>query len=55
MMQTVCDYYSIEQKTLVTQLKSLIEPVMIVSLAVIVGIILLSVVIPMFSMYEGIL
>lgn len=55
MMQTVADYYTEEQKNLVTQLKSLIEPIMIVSLALIVGIILLSIVIPMFSMYGGIL
>lgn len=55
MMQTVANYYTEEQKNLVTQLKSLIEPIMIVSLALIVGIILLSIVIPMFSMYGGIL
>ena len=55
MMQTVSEYYSSEQKVLVTQLKSLIEPVLIVSLAVIVGIILFSVILPMFTMYERIL
>ena len=55
MMQTVADYYQSEQKALVAQLKSLIEPIMIVSLAVIVGIILMAVIVPMLSMYEGIL
>ncbi len=55
MMQTVADYYQSEQKVLVTQLKSLIEPILIVSLAIIVGIILFSVILPMFTMYEGIL
>lgn len=55
MMQSVSEYYQSEQKTLVSQLKSLIEPIMIVTLAIIVGIILLAVIIPMFSMYEGIL
>ncbi len=55
MMQTVSEYYSSEQKVLVTQLKSLIEPILIVSLAIIVGIILFSVILPMFTMYEGIL
>ena len=55
MMKNVSEYYQEEQKTLVSQLKSLIEPLMIVSLAVVVGIILLSIVIPMFSMYGGIL
>lgn len=54
MMQTVADYYREEQKALVTQLKSLIEPIMIVFLAVIVGVTLLSIVIPMFSMYGNI-
>lgn len=54
MMQTVADYYREEQKALVTQLKSLIEPIMIVFLAVIVGVTLLSIVIPMFSMYGGV-
>ena len=48
MMQTVADYYREEQKALVTQLKSLIEPIMIVFLAVIVGITLLSIIIPMY-------
>lgn len=55
MMQNVADYYQEEQKNLVTQLKSLIEPVMIITLAIIVGIILLSIVIPMFSMYGSII
>lgn len=55
MMQNVADYYQEEQKTIVNQLKSLIEPIMIVGLAIIVGIILLSIVIPMFSMYSGVL
>lgn len=52
MMQKVSDYYNNEQKNLVTQLKSLIEPVMIIFLAVVVGIVLLAVVVPMFDMYE---
>lgn len=54
MMGKVADYYNVEQKNLVTRLKSLIEPVMIIFLAVIVGIVLLAVVIPMFNMYENI-
>ena len=55
MMNNVADYYREEQKALVTQLKSLIEPIMIVFLAIIVGTTLLSIVIPMFSMYGGVL
>lgn len=54
MMAKVAEYYNTEQKNLITQLKSLIEPVMIIFLAVIVGIVLLAVVVPMFSMYEQI-
>lgn len=55
MMEKVSNYYNTEQKNLVTQLKSLIEPIMIIFLAVIVGIVLLAVIIPMFSMYEDIM
>ena len=54
-VRKISEYYSSEQKVLVTQLKSLIEPILIVSLAIIVGIILFSVILPMFTMYEGIL
>ena len=54
MMSKVSDYYNTEQKNLVTQLKSLIEPVMIIFLAVVVGIVLLAVIVPMFNMYSEI-
>ena len=54
MMEKVSNYYNMEQKNLITQLKSLIEPVMIIFLAVIVGIVLLAVVVPMFNIYEQI-
>ena len=43
------------QKNLIQRLKSLIEPVMIIVLAFIVGVILLAIFIPMFSMYGDIL
>ena len=55
MMQSVCEYYESEQKTLTAQLKSLIEPLMIVFLAVMVGIVLLAVMLPMFNMYNEVL
>ena len=55
MMENVANYYEEEQKNLVQRLKSLVEPVMIVMLALIVGIILLSILIPMFSMYGEVL
>ena len=55
MMENVTRYYENEQKNLVTQLKSLVEPVMIIMLAGIVGVIVLSVIIPMFSIYSEVL
>lgn len=55
MMETVCGYYENEQKNLVSQLKSLIEPVMIIILAAIVGVIVLSVIVPMFSIYKNVI
>lgn len=54
MMGKVSDYYNTEQKNLVAQLKSLIEPIMIIFLAVAVGIVLLAVIVPMFDMYSNI-
>lgn len=55
MMEHVSEFYQEEQTNIVTRLKSLIEPVMIVMLAVLVGIILLAVVVPMFDIYSTIL
>lgn len=55
MMANVADYYSNEQSNLVNTLKSLIEPIMIVVLAGIVGFVLLAVLLPMFNMYSGIM
>ena len=55
MMEHVSAYYQEEQTNIVTRLKSLIEPIMIVLLAVMVGIILLSVVYPMFDIYKTII
>lgn len=55
MMIHVSEYYQEEQSNIISRLKSLIEPVMIVLLAVIVGIILMSVVVPMFDIYSTII
>ena len=52
MMEHVAAYYQEEQTNIIARLKSLIEPVMIILLALLVGIILLSVVIPMFDIYN---
>lgn len=55
MMENVANYYEEEQKNLIQRLKSLIEPVMIVVLAFIVGVILLAIFVPMFSIYSDVL
>lgn len=55
MMENVAVYYEEEQKNLVQRLKSLIEPVMIIFLALIVGVIMMAIFVPMFSMYGNIL
>jgi type IV pilus assembly protein PilC len=52
MMLKVGDYYQEQHKNAVGQIKSFIEPVMITFLAGMVGTILMSIVIPMFSMYQ---
>lgn len=50
MMKKVSDYYAEEHRSLVNNLKSFIEPVLIVFLALVVGIIILAVIIPMFGL-----
>ena len=51
MMEKVADHFQNLHKNLVSQLKSLIEPIMIVILAAIVGVILVSIIYPMFDIY----
>lgn len=51
MMEKVADHFQNLHKTMIDQLKSLMEPMMICTLAAIVGVILLSIVEPMFSIY----
>lgn len=55
MMEHVAEYYQEEQTNIIARLKSLIEPIMIVLLAIIVGVILLAVVVPMFDIYSTII
>ncbi len=52
MMDYVAKYYDDLHANYVKRLNTLIEPLMIVFLALIVGIVVLSVIIPMFGMYE---
>lgn len=54
MMQKVSEYYQEQHRNVVNSLKSFIEPIMIASLALIVGVIILAVIIPMFGMYDNI-
>ena len=55
MMDNVATHFEEEQKNLVQRLKSLIEPVMIILLAGIVGVVLLAIFVPMFKMYTDVL
>lgn len=53
MMKKVSDYYAEEHRSLVNNLKSFIEPILIVFLALVVGIIILAVIIPMFGLMSS--
>ena len=54
MMEKVADHFQMLHKNLIDTMKSLVEPYMICFLAVIVGIILVSIIQPMFSIYSQI-
>ena len=54
MMQKVAEYYQNEHKSMIDNIKALIEPIMIIFLAVVVGGVVLAVVLPMFGLYEQI-
>ena len=51
MMQKISAYYQDLHKNSVTRIKTFVEPALIILLTVMVGIIVLSIVVPMFSMY----
>lgn len=50
MLDSLCDYYSLEVKTSVRNLTTLIEPILITILAVVVFIMILAIVLPMWGM-----
>lgn len=52
MMQKVSEYYQMLHKNIINNLKAFIEPIMISALALIVGVILIAVIVPMFDMYS---
>ena len=54
MMQKVSEYYQLLHKNIINNLKSFIEPIMISFLAIIVGVIIIAVIVPMFDMYSQI-
>ncbi|CAM5182962.1 Type IV pilus assembly protein PilC OS=Ureibacillus acetophenoni OX=614649 GN=SAMN05877842_10475 PE=3 SV=1 [Ureibacillus acetophenoni] len=54
MLEKIADFYEAEVDRAVDTLKSLIEPVMILILAVVVGFIVAAIMMPMFSLYEQI-
>ena len=54
MLDKVGDYYQKLQKNSVNMIKTFIEPIMIIFLALIVGFILIAIVVPMFGMYSKI-
>ena len=51
MMNKIALYYQDLHKNSVTRIKTFVEPALIILLTVMVGIIVLSIVVPMFSMY----
>ena len=51
MLDKVADFYQKEQRNATSMIKTFIEPVMIIMLALIVGVLLISVLVPMFGMY----
>ena len=55
MMQKVSEYYQGLHRSTVNSLKAFIEPLLISALAVVVGVIIISVVVPMFSLYNEVL
>ena len=52
MMEKVADYYSDLYQNATKQIKSLVEPALIFALTVIVGLIIISIIVPMFDMYS---
>lgn len=54
MMHKVSTYYQSEHQNMVKQVKSIMEPLIMVFLTGIVGVVVLAVVIPMFNMYSSI-
>ncbi|AZN43341.1 type II secretion system F family protein [Paenibacillus albus] len=52
MLAKVADFYETEVDTAADRLKSLIEPLMVVFMAAVVGVIVSSIIVPMFDLYQ---
>ena len=52
MLDKVADYYQKEERNTVGSIKTFIEPLMIISLAIVVGFILIAILVPMFDVYS---
>ncbi|MDZ5712367.1 type II secretion system F family protein [Jeotgalibacillus haloalkalitolerans] len=52
MLENIADFYEAEVERTVDTLKSLIEPIMIVILAAVVGVIVLAIMVPLFTLYD---
>jgi len=52
MLSKTADFYDDEVDSAVEKMTTMIEPIIIVVLAVVVGMIILSVVLPMFDMFQ---
>lgn len=54
MMEKVADHFQNLHKGVIDQMKSLVEPILICFLAVVVGVILISIIQPMFGIYQSV-
>ena len=52
MMEKVADYYQELHSNLIARMKTFIEPVLIIFMTVVVGVIIISIVVPMFNIYS---
>lgn len=55
MLEKVSEYYQREQRSLANTLKSMVEPILMVILAIIVGAIMISILLPMYSISSTVL
>ncbi|WP_408007095.1 type II secretion system F family protein [Pseudalkalibacillus sp. A8] len=54
MLHKIASFYEAEVEHITDRLRTLLEPILILILSVVVGVIVLSVVLPMFDLYDNI-